>query len=82
MIKSNMLKIQKKIIFKVITGSDSRFCTIKEKFFKNIIYTSKTIQYINSSSMEKTIGKIKPKILIHCRFITPMAIHETNIIER
>ena len=69
----------------IITGSDSRFCKLlKEKFFgKNIIYTSKKqFNILDSSSMEKTIGKIKPKILIHIAGLSrPMAIHETNIKE-
>ena len=49
----------------IITGSDSRFCKLlKKKYFgKNIIYTSKKkFDILNSSSMEKIIGKIKPKI--------------------
>ena len=61
----------------IITGSDSRFCKLlKEKFFgKNIIYTSKKqFNILDSSSMEKSIGKIKPKILIHIAGLSrPMA---------
>ena len=69
----------------IITGSDSRFCKLlKKKYFgKNIIYTSKKqFDILNSSSMEKIIGKIKPKILIHIAGLSrPMAFHETNIKE-
>ena len=69
----------------LITGSNSRFCKLlKEKYYgKNIIYTSKKqFNILNPSSMEKTIRKIKPKILIHIAGLSrPMAFHETNIKE-
>ena len=69
----------------LITGSNSKFCKqLKEKYYgKNIIYTSKKqFNILNSSSMEKTIRKVKPKILIHIAGLSrPMALHETNIKE-
>ena len=69
----------------LITGSNSKFCKLlKKKYYgKNIIYTSKKqFNILNPSSMEKTIRKIKPKILIHIAGLSrPMAFHETNIKE-
>ena len=67
----------------LITGSNSKFCKLlKEKYYgKNIIYTSKKqFNILNPSSMEKTIRKIKPKILIHIAGLSrPMKIHEKDI---
>jgi dTDP-4-dehydrorhamnose reductase len=67
----------------IITGGEGRFAsTLKKIFFgKNIFYMKKNdFNILKYESMQKTIRKIKPKIIIHLAALSrPVNIHERII---
>lgn len=71
----------KKII--LVTGGDGRFAKIlKKKNTKlNLFFANKyECNILSLKSIERTIKKIKPKIILHCAGLSrPMDIHEKNI---
>ena len=77
-----MLKSKKKIVF---TGGSGRFGQVlqKSKFKYKVYFPSKSqLNITNVKSIEKYLGKIKPKILVHMAALSrPMDIHDKNIIK-
>ena len=67
----------------IITGGDGRFAKVlkeKNKKLNLFFFSKKELDILNLKSIEKTIKKVKPKILIHCAGLSrPMKIHEKNI---
>ena len=69
----------------LVTGGNSRFANvlkIKNKSL-NLFYTSKKeLNILDVKSIEKSIKKIKPKMILHLASLSrPMKIHEKNIIK-
>ena len=69
----------------LVTGGDGRFCKkLKISNHKlNLYFTNKKeCNILNLKSLDKTIKKIKPKIVMHCAGLSrPMEIHENNILK-
>jgi dTDP-4-dehydrorhamnose reductase len=74
------MKLKYKI---VITGGSGRFGSILKKKYKSnkLFYPSKyKLNILSTTSIEKYLKKIKPKILIHLAAVSrPMSIHDKNI---
>jgi dTDP-4-dehydrorhamnose reductase len=67
----------------LVTGSNGRFAKVLKEKNKvlNLLFTNKKeCNILDLKSIEKTIKKIKPKIILHCAGLSrPMNIHEKDI---
>ena len=67
----------------LVTGGDGRFAKVLAKYNQklNLFFVNKKeCNILNENSINKTIKKIKPKIIFHCAGLSrPMSIHEKNI---
>ena len=67
----------------LVTGGEGRFCKELKESKTNLNFyfaTKKECNILNPNSLEKTIKKIKPSMIMHCAGLSrPMDIHEKNI---
>jgi len=67
----------------LVTGGDGRFSNVLKKKNKllNLHFSSKKeCNILDISSLEKTIKKVRPKIIMHCAGLSrPMHIHDEDI---